>query len=39
MTKEQLEEMGYSSEEEFVADLLGIEENELEDWLDSYDPD
>lgn len=39
MSKEELLEIGYSSEEEFVADILGIEEEELDSWFDSYNPD
>ena len=39
MSKEELLEIGYSSEEEFVADILGVDESELDDWFDSYNPD
>ena len=42
MSKEELKElkeMGYESEEEFVSDILGIDESELEEWFDSYDSD
>lgn len=35
----ELKEMGFSSEEEFAAFILGIDEDELDDWCDSYDPD
>ena len=34
------EELGYASEEEFLEDILGCDENwTLEDFYDSYDPD
>lgn len=39
MNMNELKEMGYSSEEEFVADLLNINETELDEWFDSYDPE
>ena len=42
MTKEELKElseMGYESESEFVSELLGIDESELDAWFDAYDPD
>ena len=36
----EYEEFGYLSEEEFIEDLLGCDENwTLEDFYDSYDPD
>ena len=38
MSKEELAENGCASEEEFVADILGIEEDELNSWFDAYDP-
>lgn len=38
MSKEELAEIEYASEEEFVADILGIEEDELDSWFDAYDP-
>lgn len=38
MTK--FEELGYGSEEEFLEDFLGCnEEYTLDDFFDSYDPD
>ena len=34
------EELGYESEEDFLEDFLGCDENwTLEDFYDSYDPD
>lgn len=36
-------ELGYESEEEFLMDMLGIDENDgewtLDDFFDAYDPD
>lgn len=43
MTKQEikeLREMGYESEEEFIEEILGCDENySLDDFMDSYDPD
>ncbi len=40
MEMKDLKEMGYESEEEFIAELLGCNEDyNLEDFLDSYDAD
>ena len=42
MTKQEikeLQEMGYESEEEFIEEILGCDENySLDDFMDSYDP-
>ena len=42
MTKQEikvLREMGYESEEEFIEEILGCDENySLDDFMDSYDP-
>lgn len=36
----EYEELGYTSEEEFLEDILGCDENwSLDDFFDSYDPD
>lgn len=36
----EYEELGYDSEEDFLEDLLGCnEEYTLDDFFDSYDPD
>lgn len=43
MTKKEikeLREMGYETEEEFIEEILGYDENySLDDFMDSYDPD
>jgi hypothetical protein len=43
MTKKEikeLREMGYETEEEFIEEILGCDENySLDDFMDSYDPD
>ena len=41
MSIEDLIEMGYESEEEFIAELCGCDEETwtLDDFYDSYDPD
>ena len=39
MNNEHLNELGYESEEEFVAEILGIDVDELDGWFDSYDPE
>ena len=37
---EELREMGYQSEEEFLEELCGCDENyTLDEFMDSYDPD
>lgn len=37
---EDYRDFGYQSEEEFLEDLLGCDENwTLEDFMDAYDPD
>ena len=42
MTNEELlrgvERMGYQSIEEFTADLLNIEVDQLDEFMDSYNP-
>ena len=36
----EYEELGYESEEEFLEDYLGCDENwTIDDFFDSYDPD
>ncbi len=36
----ELREMGYETEEEFIEEILGCDENySLDDFMDSYDPD